>query len=209
MKRLSRKLPVLVLLFTAASLFAENRWSYTLGLTGNELAVSSGSADTYYLQQMVGVDLRGAALLETSGFYYGTFISASFPVLLEEINPYLETTEYLTPEHDFILFTGIPFGFRSSLNTGSTGFYTGFGPAMMMSVDLDEHLWISGMVTLEMGIEHTGRKGVGFGFGLRGSLGLASILVDTRKPDQPEYRAAPDPMVLSLVMGISWTAVRD
>ena len=209
MNRVSRYLLTAILVLSSANLFADNLWSYTLGFTGNDMAVSGVTPETYYLQQMLGFDLRGSAVLESSSFYYGTFINVSFPVTLEEIDPYLETVEYLTPNHNLVVITGIPFGFRASLNMGQGGFYTGVGPGVMVSADYDDHLWISGLIALEMGIEHIGRQGVGFGFGIRAYAGLASIHADLQNLDQFSYESAPDPMVLSLVMGISWTAIRD
>lgn len=209
MNRLMKILLTIMLLQTSVHLSADNLWSYTLGFTGSDMAVSGVSSDTYYVQQMIGVDLRGSAVLESSGFYYGTFISVSFPVSLEEINPYLETIEYLTPNHNLVAIAGVPFGFRAPLYMEEGGFYTGFGPGVMVSADYDDHLWVSGLIALEMGMEHIARKGVSLGFGLRAYVGLSSILVNLKNFDQFEYSSAPDPMVLSLVMGISWTSIRN
>lgn len=194
----------------SSALSAENTWSYSFGLSGTDYVWVESGSDLMWREHLPGLEIRGSAIIKPTGFYYGNFLNVSVPFAVSMYDEILDTSETFDSVHNLYLSSGLTFGYRWELKRRGNAFFTGVGPAAMMLADFDSHIWLSGGLAFEFGMESLGNSGIRFSFTCRGITGLGSTLVDLETADihGEGFYDAPIPRAVSLILGISWTAVR-
>lgn len=197
---------ILTLLFVSSgtALFAAAPWAYSVGFSGLDLSWEGENEDILIQEQVLGLDFRGSAILPRSGFYYGSFINFSLPLMRVVDDPLAEETVVGDSEYDFYTAFGIPFGYRWNIASGRMGVYLGAGPAMQLMIDFDHHVWGSGGMALEIGIETLKGKGVGISVGSRFLMSFGAFTVAGQ-----DVVDAAIPLSTMFHIGISWTGERN
>lgn len=195
---------MIILLTTAAfSLSAETTWSYSMGVSGIDYSWTDENSGNILQVQMVGLDIRGSAIVKPVGFYYGTYLSFAIPVLMWEYDPLDDTAYSVDSSYDLYISAGVPFGYRWVLPKGRSGAYVGAGPSFQALFEFQNQMRGSGGLFFEFGIESLREKGVGVSFGTRLMMAWGSFSTDG-------YTYAEQPMVTtsSLFLGLSWKGTR-
>ncbi len=194
---------LIILLSFSGVLYAETPWSYTLAVSGQDYTWTDEHSGTLIQEQMIGLEIRGSAILNPMGFYYGTYLSFGMPLVSWEYNPVDEVSTYSDSAYDFYASFGIPFGYRWVLPRSLTGVYLGLGPSFQTLFKFNDHIWGSGGVFWEFGIETIKTKGVKFSMGTRMVMAWGSFATDgsviTRQPSVT---------TTTFFMGLSWRGTR-
>ncbi len=199
-----RFLILILCLFLPGALYAGTLWSYSLGVSGLDYTWVDEDTGNYMQEQMAGLEIRGSAILKSTGFYYGTFLNFAVPLLNWEQDLINETLTMDYSGYNFYISFGIPFGYRWKLPRSETAVYLGLGPSMQGLFDFDSHVWGSGGIFWEFGVETLSSKGVDLSVGARMIVGWGSFATDGSL-------VAERPLVTTSVffIGISWTGTRD
>ncbi len=196
---------LIVLLFSlfSLSLYAENPWTYSLGISGLDYNWIDENSGNLIQEQMVGLDIRGASIRNLTGFYYGSYISIARPMVYWSYEEMSDTATMDYSSYDMYMSFGIPFGYRWQMPRISSAIYLGIGPSFQSLFDFDSHLWGSGGLFWEFGFETLKSKGVSFSVGGRVIMSLGSFVTDG------SYSAeAIDATGSAFFIGISWTGNR-
>ena len=200
---------LLSLSFTAA-VSADNLWSYSLGLAGTDYFWVDDSGVSVWQEQLLGGELRGSAVIKPTGLYFANFVNVSVPTYLYHQDLVTGTITTYYSGHDLYSSLGLTFGYRTDLRRLGA-FFVGVGPTATAIADFDSHVWLSGGISVEFGLEFIKRKGIGFGFTSRATMPLAAMLIDLEEFDAAGagYYSAPEPTSITIVFGISWASVRN
>lgn len=191
------------LMLMSAFLYSEAPWSYSVAASGHDYTWVDEDSGLYTQEQMVGLDIRGSAILNPTGFYYGTFLSFARPLIGWESEMDGEIATSIYSGYDLYAAFGFPFGFRRALPRPGTGVYIGFGPAMQALIDFDSHVWGSAGLFWEFGLEALSTRGVKLSLGARMILGWASFSTDGH-----DFTERPDVTTSTLYLGLSWRGTR-
>ncbi len=205
--RTNMKLHSLVIFLLIASLsgklYAENPWTYSLGISGVDYNWVDEASGNLIQEQMVGLDIRGSSIRNLTGFYYGSYISIARPMVSWNYEEMSDTVTMDYSRYDMYLSFGIPFGYRWQMPGISSAFYLGIGPSFQGLFDFDSHLWGSGGLFWEFGFETLKIKGVSFSVGGRVIMSLGSFVTDGSS-----IAEAVDATGSAFFIGMSWTGNR-
>lgn len=193
---------ILIAVF-AASLPAETPWSYSMNASFLDYSWTDDASGNIIQEQMLGLDIRGSAIVKPTGFYYGTYLSFAYPISTWEYDADNETESSDDSSYDLYISAGVPFGYRWAMPNGRSGAYLGGGPAFQTLFKFQDHMNGSGGLFLEFGIESLRDKGVGFSFGTRLVMAWGAFSTDG-------YTYSERPMVTtsSFFLGLSWKGTR-
>jgi len=158
---------IVICLLFSTTLFAENPWSYSLGLSGLNYDWIDDESGNLIQEKMVGLELRGASIRKPTGFYYGSYISIARPLILWEHDELSDELMMGSSRYDMYLSFGLPLGYRWKMRGIPSAFYLGIGPAFQGMFDFDSYLWGSGGLFCEFGFETLKTKGISFSIGGR------------------------------------------
>lgn len=196
-------LSIILNILSTGVLHAETLWTYSLGVSGLDYTWLDEDTGNYMQEQMVGLDIRGSAILKPMGFYYGTFLSFARPLLNREYDLVDETSTENSSGYDLYMSFGIPFGYRWQLPRSYTAVYLGLGPSMQGLFDFDSHFWGSGGLFWEFGVETLSSEGVEISMGARMIMGWESFVTDgSRVAERPSATTS------IFFIGLSWTGTR-
>jgi len=154
-------------------------------------------------EQMAGVDIRGASIRSFTGFYYGTYISIGRPMFRWIYNELDDTVQMSSSQFDMYASFGIPFGYRWQFPGRSTAFYLGAGPSFLGLFDFGSHMWGSGGIFCEFGLETLKTEGIAVSIGGRVVIPLGSFITDGTYISE-----AMDGTSSAFTIGMSWTGNR-
>ncbi len=196
--------PILILcLFLPVSLFAENPWTYSLGVSGIDYTWIDKDSGVILQEQMIGLDIRGASMMNLTGFYYGSFISIARPMIYWEYDNLNETSSMDYSRYDLYVAFGIPFGYRWQLPRSFNAVYLGVGPSMQSLFDFDNHLWGTGGIFWEFGFETLSTKKITLSIGGRMLIPIGSFITDGSSVAE-----GIDATSSVFFIGLSWTGNR-
>ena len=196
-------LSIILNILSTGALHAGIPWTYSLGVSGLDYIWLDEDTGNHIQEQMVGLDIRGSAILKPMGFYYGTFLSFAWPLLNREYDLVNETSTENSSGYDLYMSFGIPFGYRWQLPRSYTAIYLGLGPSMQGLFDFDSHFWGSGGLFWEFGVETLSSEGVEISMGARMIMGWGSFATDGS-------RVVERPLATTSIffIGLSWTGTR-
>lgn len=193
----------ILLILCTGSLVAETPWSYSVGVSSIDYTWADENSVNAFQEQMVGLEIRGSAIVEHTGFYYGTYLSFALPVFGWEIDHLNEISYVNESIYDFYTSFGIPFGYRWAFPRGRSGVYLGAGPSFQALFKFQDYMWGSGGLFFEFGFESLRSKGVSLSFGTRLIMAWGSFATDGYR-----YAELPTVTTTSIFLGLSWKGTR-